>query len=532
MKNQMTTKKFFSVISATAGLFVSVLAIPEAQACRMSRDAKSNYFINLDSGKVGMFGTGEVQVIAPTVIERCQPSAGKYLMLTLGLRTQGLVSDVSDISFDGRLAQDNCSISNSLLAQEQTFAEKKGYFEQQFKLLRTCTQMQITELEGKRLDFKTDQVQCKMTIKDGVITAEGNYCFIRIQPNNRISVATIIKPECTKPEFLKAHGLNPMDLEALFNAYVVGDDSGNSSDVDPLGSSRIRLSVSPMAASGIPLSDDFEGQQPKFPTDYTPDIHMGNVNFRPIGENRVSADLSLLVDTRTKKSCSDGLCTSAGDYNTPVVGEVELFQVDSSKRSFIQSWWFAGIAQSRWQGLLRGIQQNIDEVTFKPGQKYQLDVTFVDPYDDYDMFISGMKQLVIDLKQVQGTAGLDVITPIASLQSLIGLPIVGGLPGIKSADLNLDDEVKRILAALKALTQERQWPIYYHQICDSSVSTCIRSGKAKYFLKVSTEFELGALNDENIFTLKNIKVKKDSPRFASYSKTVSELPSVKCDTTK
>ncbi|MGE0632568.1 MAG: hypothetical protein AB7O96_09185 [Pseudobdellovibrionaceae bacterium] len=530
MKNTVLSK-IIHIGILSLGLFASVVSF-EAQACRMSKDPKYNYFINLDSGKISMFGAGENKTMSPTVIDRCQTSGGQHLMLTLGMVRPDLMSDVPDIALDGKLIPDSCQISNSLLGSTQSFEEKKEYFDHQFKLLKTCTYFEIVELDGRPVNFKSEQTQCKMSIKEGVIWAEGNFCFLPIQPAFRFSVATIIKPDCANPDFLRAHNLNPMDVEARLNAYVTGDDSGRSPEVEVLGSSKVRLSISPLKSAGIPLSDDQEGHWPQFPTDFTAEVHMGFIKLRPGGESRVTADLALLVDTRTKKICKDGFCTSAGDYNMPVVAQVELYELKGRKREFVNEWGFAGIARGRWQGLLRNVEtKNLDDVSFAKGQKYELVMTFIDPYDDYIMYEKKVEQLLIDLRSVEGgTAGLDVIEPIAALTGLTGIPILTGMPGLTGANVDLEAEVERILRALRALSQERQWPPYYSRVCDSKISTCMNPAKAKFHLKLTTTFELGNVREEdNLFELRNVKVTRESKVGGSYSKSIPALPNRKCD---
>ncbi|MNL45669.1 hypothetical protein D3C87_1683310 [compost metagenome] len=55
------------------------------------------------------------------------------------------------------------------------------------------------------------------------------------------------------------------------------------------------------------------------------------------------------------------------------------------------------------------------------------------------------------------------------------------------------------------------------------------AGKSKYYLKLTTEFTVDHQDEQNMqLVLKNIVVKRDAPKFESYTKAVTELPKVIC----
>jgi hypothetical protein len=254
---------------------------------------------------------------------------------------------------------------------------------------------------------------------------------------------------------------------------------------------------------------------------------MGDMKIRGSLGNYVM-DMSLLVDNRMARHCQNGFCTSPSDFDMPVVGEVELQELKKDgTKNFIDSWWHAGVAQPRWQGLLKSTQHNLNEVDFKPGTRYSLTVTFIDPYEDFSLFKSGMQQLLIDLRGVQGTAGLDAITPLASLGDLIGLPNLENLPSLSSPDMSA--ELDRLIETLRKFGQDRQWPFYYDSICDSRHASCAKAGKTKFYVKLTTEFTVAGEDSSNHqLILKDITVKRDAPEFESYKKTVTELPKAVC----
>jgi hypothetical protein len=521
----------FKLTSSQTFILMAALSLMLGEAafatCKMSRDPKFNYYISPENQTVGMFTEGGNLNQSPTVVERCQSDAGSFLMVSLGVRRPGLNSDTSDVSFDGKLSDSQCRINNSFSRNPISFLETAGLVRDQHRILRTCTYLQIYDLDGRPLNFKNVSPSCRITTLDNnIVRAEGDYCFFRLQAASRFAISAIVKPECRDPDFLKANHINPQDIEASLNTYVTGDDTGMSSDVTPIGATKVRLYIAPYS-NHLNLSDDFGPDVPRFPSDYGAEIHMGGMKIRGSLGNYVM-DMSLQVDNIMQRTCKNGFCTSPADFDIPVVGEVELNEVKAGgKMNYIDGWWHAGLVPARWQGLLRTAQHNLNEVEFKPGRRYSMTVTFIDPYEDFALFRKGMQQLLIDLRGVQGTAGIDSIQPLSSLGELIGLPNLENLPTLSSPDMSA--ELGRIIETLQRMGQDRQWPYYYDRICDSRRASCIVAGKQKYFLKLTTEFTVDGQDDDNMeLRVRDIVVKRDSPKFENYTRRVQELPGVVC----
>lgn len=494
-------------------------------ACKMSRSAKANYFVSTETGTRGTFGQGSESPDLPTVIERCQEDSGQFLMFSLGVRRPDMYSDSADISFTGQISDSQCSISHSPFKTAPTFSEKQDMMAAQYRALRTCMYVEFYDLDNRPLDYDPNQARCKMTKTDhGTVIAEGDFCFVRIRPNNRFALHPIVKPDCTNPAFLKANDIQPQDVEAVLNAYTAGDDSGNSTDLNPLGSNQVRLYLQP-SSQLLRLTEDFGNEMPRFPADYTTDLHMGSMKIRGNDGNYV-VELNLLADNRNPQTCRGGVCTSPGDFETPVVGEVELNRINGGRQEFVDSWWHAGFIPARWQGAVKSMTHNLNDVDLKTGDRYSMTVTFVDPYDDFTLFLKGMEQFVIDLRQMEGTAGIDSLNSIPALPGLLGLPELDSLPGLSSPDMTV--ELDRVLRTIQKLGQDRQWPAYYDRVCDSRLATCMKAGSKKYFLKLTTEFTVGPRQNAFELNLKDVVVKRESPTFETYTKKITEFSKVVC----
>lgn len=511
------------VLSFVGVFFIGSEALAE---CKMSREPKLNYFISTQDHFTGMFQEDSSKSPAPSVIERCQSDAGSYLMISQGIYHNDILSSIGEISFDGKIADTKCSVENSLTNSKPAFAMKSALVQQQYRALRACTYMQIYDLENKSINFIPDQKFCKVTrIGNGLLRAEGDYCFFKINPLNRFAITTIVKEECKDANFLRTHNIDPQDIEGALNAYIAGDDSGSSTDLTQLGTTRMRIYIQPHEKI-IPLTETFSIDTPRFPTEYNVDLNMGD--FQLMGQDQTfTVNMSVEANNNSNRKCHEGFCASSSDFDQPVVSEVEFKQImrDGSK-NFIDAWWHFGIVGPRWQGLVDA-NHTLEETEIKVGNRYETTVTFVDPYEDFSLFVEAFKQFTIDLNSTQGTAGLDVIASLPGLPQLMALAGLKSLPNLSSPTMN--DELDRIIAALDKLGKNRQWPAYYDTVCDKNRSSCIRAGKVKFFTKLTTQFTIGPVDPETgVYTLENVVVKKESPVNGSYQRTVPALPRMKC----
>lgn len=522
MSKSLLNNSMRILLTSSAVLFGFIL---QAQACKMSRDQKFNYFINGSANYSGMFWEGKSTIFTPTVIEKCQQSAGQYLMLSLGVRFPTLVSETSDISFDGKIQEGICSLKDAP-KPVQSFDEKKQIFASNHAFLRKCTHLEVYDLDNRPIQFKPNQVACQIrSIGNGTFRLDGDFCFLKINPANRFVVSITINDECKSEAYLKQNGFEAQDVEAALNAYVAGDDSGTSTELDPLGTSRARVYIQPKAGT-LPLTEDDDVRTPRFPTIYAPDIHMGGLKLAGSGQTW-TLDMSLFVDNRTDKVCTQGVCTRISNFNVPVVGEANFYSVKGAKRELLDSWWHAGIAVANWQGLLTGISKNINEVEFKVGDKYSLEVVFVDPFEDYTLFAMAFQQFLIDLKAVEGTAGIDVIQSLQGLANLSGLSPLRALPNLSSGDFTA--ELDRVLLALSGLNKDRQWPAYYEKICNPVLKNCIAAGKSKYFAKIRADFEVAGFDEmDGSVQFKNVRIARDSKVADSYEKSVTGFTRQTC----
>lgn len=509
---------------------VSLLTAGEVFACRASRDFKHNFMITFGKeAGIHAYGTGEGSTILPQAIDKCTEEAGNYLMFSKGVFMPSLVSDVADISLDGDLPDNNkCRIENALFNKEWDLDQKKSLVRRQHAFLNKCAFINVAEMTGRPLRYRAQQKYCTVTtLGPSLVRLEGDYCFLQINPSYNLAISMGIKPECANVDVLRELNLDYGDIEATLNSYIAGDDSGASSELTPIGSSKYRFTLQ-APEDLIPLSEDLGTESPRFPSIYSVNINPGELKFAPAGEERVSLDMYLSVDNTPTVICKESPCAHPSTFNVPIAAEVEIFKKLSNGRfQSIDGWPIGGIAQGNWRGLFRLPQQVIDGIGFKKGERYKVVVTMIDPYDDYYLYVARATQFLIDLRGANGVAGLDSIPSLSPLTSLAGLPPMTGLPSLSSADLNQDIEIS--LRYFRRLGATRLWPTYYSTLCDPSHGACFPAGKQKFWNRFTTEFDIGDLNDEGVFGLSNITVLKESSKSVVMNKGLKSFPSYTCE---
>lgn len=517
----------FSAIDVQAQVF--------GPGCQMSKDFKFNFFISTDNKNSGLYGA-MADRIPPTVVSNCRGASGKFLGFGLGLRQPYFSSDAADVSFDGDIRKEICEIKNSTFEDPMTFDEKKQLFDEQFKLLRQCTYLEITHLDAKPIQFNPNQNHCKMTkLPNGKVKAEGDFCYIRINPELRVALSVILRPECASSEFLVKNKLQYRDLEALLQAFVVEDDKSLVTE-NMIGTTKVRLSMMP-ESSAISVNQDAGPETAQFPTTFTADIHQGPIIIRDgsFGDDKKTFfDLSLMLDTRSARKCGrSGACVGPGDYQIPVAGEVELSEITASgKKQFLDSW-YAGnptdpFAKGHWQGIFRFGRKVSEGLEMQIGKTYEVQVNFYNPSDDYIMLIKGWEQILVDLTLMNGTAGKDFIQPMNALNSLLGLPEIPILPQLGSTEI--EDQIEKVRQIMQKLGQDQTFPPYYLQVCDPLMRSCQKMNSHSKYLTLTTRFTIEGISDEDgSYILSKIQTNRDSHFLKNYRKTPTALPKLVCE---
>ncbi|MES2768053.1 MAG: hypothetical protein V4596_02820 [Bdellovibrionota bacterium] len=500
--------------------------------CSMQAHPPMNFYINYQHQTTGMFGV-LANEFPPVTVDGCKSAVGQQLAFGLALRKPSLASDVGDVSFDGVLKPDLCEIKNAPITIS-SFDEKKKLFDEQFKLLRSCMKIEVSHLDQKQIEFNPKQKFCKIErISPTKLEARGDICFLPIKPDMRVSLSLIIDKNCAKAQYLKDNHIQMSDLEAVLNAYVVPDDSGTYIN-NQIGSQKVRLAMLP-DDNIMPLYKGVIDEGPRFPVEYAPDIYMGQIKIKDDSrgdEQKTFIDMQVFVDNKSQRKCVNGLCAGAGDYQVPLAAEVELFEISNGKRKHIDAWYTGNIydpfVKAQWQGIYSFGKKVIENYKMEKGKQYEIQLNFYNPYDDFILLTSNYEQLLLDLTLINGVAGLDTIRPISEISAMKLMPTISSLPAL-SPEMDINKEFEKIRQFFRGFGSETQFPPIYESVCNSDKSKCQKANQKSYFLKLSSRFTLGEVNEEDLsFKMENINVKKDSPVLQSFEKSSEGLPELSC----
>lgn len=519
-------KKFICLAVFLGGPLYSL----QVQAdCKMKNLGPLNLFVNSETGAAGKFSNGSKLPQTPSLVEHCAASEGPFLMLTTGILSPKVDSNFSDLVFDGKIDVPQCRFENSPFQSSKSPQSTVDLVRRQHRILRSCTYLSIADLEGRPLNLKIRQTACTVTNQpNGYYRLEGDYCFIRLRPINRISISMALKEECQNPEFLKENGINPQDIPFIINAYLTGDDSGYSPDVTAIGTRLGRLYVQP-PQSMMPLTEYNGDDNPRFPTEYRADLHMGNISINGLG-NTFTFTSSLAVANTGSQICKDGFCSGPNDFMVPVASEMELFRLQNGKKHLVDSWWYADFIHPQWQGLLKTVPHNLQETEIAVGDEYELVTTFVDPSEDFTLATKEFYQFLINIQATLGTAGIDVIPSLGGISGLAGLRPVAGTPNLSAYDVN--DVLLQAMQALKMYGDNNQWPAYYENVCNPLQTSCVEAGKQKFYLKLITRFKVSGTASGGDLVLSNFVYKRESPIFDNYSLSFESKPLIRCEAQK
>ncbi len=509
------------------GLFMGVLVAPmiSLALCIMGEDGKMQLFLSPENKTWGNF-SGKEDVF-PSTVSRCKEDASRYLMLTLGVARSGKQSNLKEVYIFDNYKPEKCELKNSLsiLGMMEPLAQE--HFSQQYKLLRSCFELKVDDINGLPLVFKENQEHCQIKKSpEGGVTLNGDLCFLKISSRSQFAILPVIKNECRDADYLKKLGLMPQDLEASLDVLVAGDDTGNSMDLTQIGSRPILLNVAPPSKLAK-LSEDFGPEMPRFVTDYSADVDWGKVSIRPGKTTQIN--LSVLASNISDKNCQGDDCFRMSNYVQPVFGQVEVFEMkNSNKPVLIEEWWDGGFAAANWQGFVTGTGYATNEELFTPGKKYRIQMTFQNPTDDFEIYLSGLNQILINLSAMTGgVVGIDVIPGLQTLKQLGVFPPFMGTGGLKGDDQGVN--LGQIIKGLSGIISSHVWPTYFEKVCDPTKASCLKLGKQKFYQRLSMEFTAGETDiSTGEMSLEDLNLQKESTVFHSYNMTSKAFPEFRC----
>ena len=506
------------------GFFIS----SESRACVASRDPRMNYFISYERPYAGLFADGiAVKDVRPTIVDKCQGASGQYLMVALTLRTPKANGRTADISFTKKFKNDSCKIVNNPFPEIQNYEEKLNVFEKQYKLLRSCTFYDIVEIDDHEIMLPENQPAAKVeSIGKSHVRVEGDFVYIKVSPYNRFAIGVGLKKECTRASTIKLLGLEPGDLQALLNTYIAGDASGNTTDLTSIGSTRIRLALTAGSDLMSVSSLNEPNETPSWPTTYKTNIEFGAISIKPEVDARTKIDFTTLVDNLGKRICRAGICSSENSFQAPVAGLVEITDLNGIRKKVIDSWYFGASSPAQYQGFLESVSKYLDPGLIQVGRRYLIELTMVDPYEDFLLFRSGISQMMIDLSNLGSIAGLDVLQAFGGVASITGMKSITGLGGMNGPDA--DQIIQSAMGELTDYQGPQDWPPYFDKTCLGKSGDCYFRGQVKFVKKIGAEFTIGELKEDLTYQLENMHIYSVDPKNGYQERKNTEFPYVDC----
>lgn len=467
------------------------------------------------------------QLIPSTLIDKCEKDAGRFLMISLGSAFWDTTNTGINTSIFGDHSARNCSINNSQVLGDFKRDRATASLQRQYKFIRSCFDVRVIDVGGEPIIAKENQEYCQIQREnDGALTLVGDMCFLKVRARNKFAIQPVFKRKCLDPLYLQELGVEPQDMYAKLNTLIAGDDTGNSEDLTHIGSRLLHLNIAPDAKT-LNLTEDYGYQTPRFVTDYSVDSDIAAVEVKQQVDSS-ELQLKFLVSNFSPEKCTGTQCASASNYTQPFFGQVELYQVGRTKQTLVDEWWDGGLVPPNWQGLVPGMKFRLSEGPLVQGARYKLVVTFQNPTDDYAIFLSGFKQMLLNTYATEDAeVGIDIFPNISSLSNLGVLPSFGGIGSLVRHDQGVS--LGEVVRGLDGIIQNQIWPPYYERVCDDGAA-CLKVGNKKFHQKYIVDFVVGEQDmDTGMQKLMNLSVSKRSVLGGNYDNKTSGFASLKCE---
>ena len=497
----------------------------DAFSCNLSAPASLNLAVSTREEKIFAYGVKNVDEKLPvSVVTNCRETANKrrFVMVTFGPELVAQNDAIRGTNFDNQFVENNsCFIKNNPLTEVQSRSDIKKDFDRKWKFIKECSEIQVTELGQRALNFPIDQAGCKVEkINDKSAKFSGGFCFFKPSQDSEWHISVTVKDSCKGLKGYQDSGVNLLDLEASVGLYTSSAYKDEINDLSAFGSYPVRLSIGP-SEELMKVSDDFGVLRPTFPDNYTlQDLHLGKIEVLNQDDKNVIIKTPFIVGHACKEVAKKGLVSSLCNYSLPVVGEVFLKNLKGEE---IASWFDGGIASTQWQGILNGEGKQVSKDLVKPNQDYIIEINFSDPYFDFNTFKKRVKSKI--QRSIYGLPPLSnggIITDIPTLGEIGEIGTMIDILPIGEIDFrhglsDLGDSRKR----LGAYFSTTLYPPMYSKACQQDKGLCVNVGEP--FVKFTARFKI---SDD--YSLSKLEIERHSPLLGNYKKKIEEQPEYIC----
>ena len=512
-------KKIFALILLS-------MAGSEVYACGVSTQSYVNLAISTVEEKLFSYGVKAIDENVPSaIVSNCRETAAKrrFVMITFGPEMISQNDSIRGTNFDRVLINEtSCSITNNPLKKIQSFESISANFDSKWKFINECVEVTVTELGARPLSYPADQKGCNIKVNsDKSITFGGGFCFIKPSADSELNVSVNIKDACKTLKGYKDLAVELQDMEAGVNFYTSSTYKDEINDLSSFGSATMRLSVNPTNQL-FRASDDFGILRPTFPADYpVNDVHLGKIEIIEDNDKVVTLKTPFIANNFCKSVEKNGLKSSICDYATPYIGEVKLI---NSKGQVEATWFDGGVAPSQWQGILNGEGQTFSKDVLKAGGTYKIEVSFADPYFEYNSFKKRLKskiqQLNLKFPELYMGGTISEIPTIGNISDTDQMVEVGSVGEVTfPANIpGLTTERKK----LGAYFSTTLFPPMYSQACHPETGACEKTGND--FVKFTATFKVNS-----DYSISGLEVERKSKILGSYKKKITEQPEYICN---
>lgn len=518
------------------GLISSLLLPPVtalASGCRAEDSPlETHYVIDPSQKRINLYS---VKDFSGLEVSKCSGENSNYLKVA-----------IANLFYDGEIRADeflstqkyesSCQIISEIPLQKLSVEQEIQTRNERQLFIQKCLAVIVSESRGKIIEYPKNQTFCRVIERDNTkseLYLEGPFCHIKTNPSQTYQFKIAVKPECLDQNFLNQAGIYSKDIESRLILRETPDASGRGGD-NSIQSRDVRFTILPPAKT-LPLIRSEEGQSFDFSSVLATNVHQGPVVIRGVGTRLSQIEVGYLAENLAEKVCVQGPkagCTSASDYNTPLVARVEMNELDNKQRIQIASWSSPFRLPPQWSGLVNPLfninygsptSQIVINQTFQEGKIYEVVSEFFEPaaYMDALSYDIGFHDPNYLAELGQGGNG-------ESLQKIPTLPTINltaVLP--KLPQVNLGAGLSEI--AFWNFRVGNDLTHAYDRICDRKNEHCEKTlGIDKPFARIVTQFKIGKKLPSGQFEILDISTARTSKTFGSYQKSLSQFPARTC----
>jgi hypothetical protein len=493
-------------------------------ACVLNAPSNINLALSISEEKSFSYNIKSASEALPlTVLSNCSDIAvkKKYIMIAMGPEVLDYTDQTRGTNFNRVYQDSRCFINNNPLKLNSTKSDRKKIFEMKWKYINECVEIQITDLGPNKISYPEDQEGCKVKrISDKIAIFNGGYCFFKPGINSLYNVEIRLAKSCQKLDSYKNNGVSLQDINADISYYTSTEYKGDLMDLNALGTSSLRLSTNPILPVLKP-SEDFGVLRPLFPAEYPlNDLHLGKIEFHNINEFYTKINSAIITSNFCQETMIDGVKSSPCDYATPVVAE---FKLKNEKNDELASWYDGGVASAQWQGILTGAGFYLNKEILPLEKLYFLEVTFSDPYYDFNYFKNRLQSKIrLPHAGISFAKGEELITEITSIPEVIenkSIPEIETITGLNIKGFNTTLSMAR--EKLNGYFSTSLFPPFYSHIINTE------TGKVQKMQDQFAKFYVSFYLDKNL-ALSKLKIRRESILLGPYDKDITDQPENIC----